>query len=251
VEAGTDEPRAALAQATPVPNSIATGPNAGAATLRAITAPLRVAYDVQGEAKGLPYRAAATLTWHVAADRYTLEMALRAFLVGERVQRSTGLLRAEGLVPLRFEDRARRERVLQFDWPADAPDGSARRDDGTVYGPIPRDAQDRLSVFAQLGAVVPLGDAKASAGQRWRIPVVGLGGLEHWTFEAVGWERITLPAGEADALRVRRLASERALDVDLWYSPALSGLPVRIVLQQPNGDRVDQRLREWPAVPPS
>ncbi|TSE31705.1 hypothetical protein Ttaiw_01416 [Tepidimonas taiwanensis] len=251
VEAGNDEPRATLAQAMPAPDSDASGPTAEAATRWAITGPLRVAYDVQGEAKGLSYRAAATLTWHVTAEGYTLEMALRAFLVGERVQRSTGLLRADGLVPLRFEDRARRERVLQFDWSADAPHGSARRDDGTVYDAIPRGAQDRLSVFAQLGTVVALGDAGAGAGRRWRIPVVGLGGLEHWSFEAVGRERITLPAGETDALHVRRLASERALDVDLWYSPALPGLPVRIVLQQPNGDRVDQRLREWPAVPPS
>lgn len=250
--ADTDGPAASLAQTPPeTAGAAAAAASVGTAVRWTAGAPLRVAYDVQGEAKGLPYRASATLTWHVAAGRYTLEMAVRAFLVGERVQRSTGLLRAEGLVPLRFEDRARRERVLQFDWPADAPGGSARRDDGTVYEPIPRDAQDRLSVFAQLGTIVPLGDAGAGAGQRWRIPVVGLGGLEHWTFEAVGWERITLPAGETDAWRVRRLASVRALDVELWYSPALPGLPVRIVLQQPNGDRVDQRLREWPAVPTS
>jgi hypothetical protein len=202
-------------------------------------------YDVLGEARGLNYRAQATLNWHWEGERYHAELTLRAFLVGTRTQTSTGTLSSQGLQPLRFEDRARRTRGLSFEWP---PTGGvpahALSDDGTRLDGLPSDTQDRLSVFLQLGPWVQ----DAQPGERWSIPVAGLHQVETWTFEAVGHEHLVLPAGEFDTLRVRRGPSgtaERSVGVELWFSPALPGLPVRIVLQQTNGDRVDQRLRAW------
>lgn len=205
-------------------------------------APGRLEYDVFGDTKGLSYRAEAVLDWRPEGDRYRAELALRAFLVGARVQLSTGALTPRGLQPARFEDRARRERWLAFDWPpADEP-GRARADDGAQLDGLPPGTQDRLGVFVQLGGWMEAADA----GQRWRVPVAGLGRLEHWTFEVAGRERVVVPAGAFDTVRLRRLPDgDRGMGVELWYSPAVPGLPVRIVLQQPNGDRVDQRLRAW------
>lgn len=202
----------------------------------------RMEYEVLGEAKGLSYRADAVLDWRPDDERYRLELALRAFLVGSRVQVSSGVLTPMGLQPSRFEDRARRERWLAFDWPAPPEPGRAHADGGTAIEGLPAGTQDRLGVFVQLGGWV---DAMAP-GQRWRIPVASLGRLELWTVEVVGREPITVPAGSFDAVRLRRVPEgEQGLSVEAWYTPAIAGLPVRIVLQQPHGERVDQRLRHW------
>lgn len=202
----------------------------------------RMEYEVLGEAKGLSYRADAVLDWRPDGERYRLELALRAFLVGSRVQVSSGALTPMGLQPARFEDRARRERWLAFDWPAPPEPGRARTDGGAAIEGLPPGTQDRLGVFVQLGGWV---DAMAP-GQRWRIPVASLGRLEQWTVEVVGREPITVPAGSFDAVRLRRVPEgEQGLSVEAWYTPAIAGLPVRIVLQQPHGERVDQRLRQW------
>lgn len=202
----------------------------------------RMEYEVLGEAKGLSYRADAVLDWRPDGEGYRLELALRAFWVGSRVQVSSGALTPAGLQPARFEDRARRERWLAFEWPAAPEPGRARTDGGASIEGLPPGTQDRLGVFVQLGGWV---DAMAP-GQRWRIPVTSLGRLEHWTVEVVAREPITVPAGSFDAMRLRRVPEgEQGLIVEAWYTPAIAGLPVRIVLQQPHGERVDQRLRHW------
>ena len=210
----------------------------------------RLDYDVLGETRSLNYRAQATLDWHWQDGRYRAELVLRAFLVGTRTQTSAGTLSPQGLQPQRFEDRARRTRGLNFEWPATGGvPAYALSDDGTRLDGLPAGTQDRLSVFIQLGPWVH----GAQPGERWSIPVAGLHQVETWTFEAVGHERLALPAGEFDTLRVRRGPShvaERGVGVELWFTSALPGLPVRIVLQQANGDRVDQQLRVWSGAAP-
>jgi hypothetical protein len=59
-----------------------------------------------------------------------------------------------------------------------------------------------------------------------------------------GLETLHLPAGDMPAWRLERLP-ERDYDqkAELWLSPDLGYLPVRIRLTQSNGDYVDLQLR--------
>ena len=67
---------------------------------------------------------------------------------------------------------------------------------------------------------------------------------EMWSFKVEGTEQVSLPLGDLQALRLRRLP-RREFDqlIDLWFAPSLSFLPVRIRLQQANGDVADQRAK--------
>jgi hypothetical protein len=210
----------------------------------------RLQYEVRGESHGLGYRAEAELRWQSAAPQYQATLTLSAWLVGSRRQHSSGTLDAWGLRPLHFSDKARRERWLQFDW-ATAPAGPARvlTDRGTRIDAVPAGAQDRLGVFVQLGGLL-LATPPARPGQRWTLPVVSGAGVENWTFEYRGSEALELPAGRMTAWHLQRVdAPGKATAVDVWYSPAPAGLPVRLVLQQDGGERVDQRLRAWTTDP--
>jgi len=194
-------------------------------------------YDVTGQSKGLNYRASATMTWAQDGARYDARLELRALFVGSRVQHSQGRLGPDGLVPERFVDKARKERVLQFDWP------QAQLLSQAAPAQLPQGTQDRLSLFLQLGRTLAMLPEAPTAGRLWTLPVATTGEVEPWTFAFAGAERLELPAGPHDTWKLerqRRQAGDQR--VELWFAPALHHLPVRIRLVQDNGDEVDQRL---------
>lgn len=201
----------------------------------------RLEYEVTGASKGLRYNAQATMDWRFDSNQYSIEMTLRAFLLGKRTQRSEGQVTSSGLQPSSFVDKARRERRLLFDWPQ----GVAKAEGPSV--PIPTGTQDRLSTFFQLASLLAShkNQMPLTLGMQWDIPVMGWSGVEMWTFRAQGTSEIELPFGRLDAVQVSRILRAGNKDdqsVDVWYAPSLNFMPVRIRITQENGDIVDQRL---------
>lgn len=206
-----------------------------------LPAPGEWAYDISGQAKGLPYRASATLTWEHDAQRYCAQLSMRALLVGQRSQTSLGAVDIAGLRPESFVDRGRKERRYELDWAAKRyrvpPDDAAHA--------LPVGSQDRLSLFLQLAAVLGQQRTPPATGQTWQLPVLSAGGTHTWTFVWKGTETLDLPAGRHTAWRLDRVPREPGdTQVSLWFAPPLQFLPVRIRLTEPNGDTVDQRLSQ-------
>ena len=211
---------------------------APAAVTATVPASLRLRYEVLGTARGLNYHADASLDWRQDGQRYEGRLEIGAFLIGSRVQTSWGRLAPEGLRPERFSDAVRRERRLSFDHET----MEVRLDDGAPV-PMPPGTQDRLSVFLQLAALLAA-SGPSPVGQRWQIPVAGLPRVETMTFVVDGSETLVLPAGEFQAVKLRREARrEGDQQLELWLAPQLQYLPVRILLRELNGDSADQRLR--------
>lgn len=197
-------------------------------------------YDVEGQARGVGYHARATLLWQSDGRHYDIALTLRALWL-QRSQHSHGELSPDGLRPRQFIDRARRERTLSFAW---GPDGSGqtRREDGSSPATVPAGTQDRLSLFVQLGALL-LRDG-AAPGQRWTLPVAGWNNPARWTFEVGGTETLVLGGTPTSAVRVQRLGPGHETQITLWYQPGWAPLPVRVLLQETDGQHVDQILRE-------
>ena len=67
---------------------------------------------------------------------------------------------------------------------------------------------------------------------------------EAWTFPIDAPEKLSLPGGEQQVLKLTRLP-RRDFDqkVELWLAPALGYLPARILITQSNGDFIDQQWR--------
>lgn len=167
----------------------------------------------------------ALLDWRPEADgRYSLRLTRR---IGERALpawESLGHTGSAGLSPERFalqrggQDRQAvnfdtEERRLSFS-------ASPNRLD------LPDGAQDRLSWWLQLAALVQAANAPGAApGGRWRVWVAGLRGeLREWVFEAVNAE-----PEDAGTLHLRRLPlGDRDPGVELWLDPARGYWPVRL-----------------------
>ncbi len=155
---------------------------------------------------------------------------------GEIVRSSHGALTRSGVRPQEFTDERSRRAPARatFDWAARTL--TTQRKGETSAQALPEDAQDRLSFLLAL-ALAPPGASPAS------FSVTDGGGFSGYVYQAQGRERVKVPAGEFDALKVVR-RMERTDDkrgVEIWLAPALGHLPVRILITDKDGVRLDQQ----------
>lgn len=104
--------------------------------------------------------------------------------------------------------------------------------------PLVPGAQDRVSWLVQLQAILTADPAKAKAGGRVVMPVVGVRGrAETWIFEASGAETVKTPAGNLRTQKLTRvLRQPDDTRAEVWVEPARQFLPVRIRLTLPPFD---------------
>ena len=199
----------------------------------------RLAFDVTGQAKQFQYSASAELVWRHDGGRYEARQQVKAFLLGSRSQSSVGQITARGLQPERFGDKSRSEQAAHFDFDKREVIFSAN----TPRAAIGDGAQDRLSVFIQLGAMLAAAPDRYPVGTRITLTTVSARHADRWTFTVEGPETLELPAGSTPALKLQRLPREgRDQKAELWLGTELGYLPVRIRLTQSNGDFADLSL---------
>ena len=199
----------------------------------------RLSFDVRGEVKKFHYNASAELVWRQDGARYEARQQVRAFLLGARSQSSVGRITAQGLQPERFGDKARSEQAAHFNFDTHEVIFSAN----TPRATIGEGAQDRLSVFIQLGAMLAAAPDRYPTGTRITLTTVGARYADRWTFTVEGPETLELPAGPTPALKLQRLPRhDRDQKAELWLGSQLGYLPVRIRLTQGNGDFAELSL---------
>ena len=224
------------ASAAAVPS---TGPSLTPITAIALPPSSKLEYTMTGQAKGLTYYAKAELVWNNAGSSYDASMTVSALFLGSRSMTSRGQLGAEGLAPTRFSDKSRTEVAAHFE-----PDkGQISFSANTPSVPWIKGAQDRMSVFLQLGGLLAGNPAGFPPGTAISMFTVGPRDADTWTFVVEAEEKLNLPYGEVHTLKLAR-QPRREFDqkIELWYAPALGYLPVRTRITQNNGDYIDQRL---------
>lgn len=204
----------------------------------AIPGSVRLKYDVTGLARGQTWTLGGQLLWRHDGSQYEARLEYSAPLLPSRSQRSTGRITAEGLAPQRFSDKSRSEQATHF-----------QRDSGTLVfsnnapqQPLLPGAQDRLSVFLQLAAMLAAEPAKFPAGTAITVQTVGTRDSQPWLFTVEGDEALDLPGGRVETRKlVRNPRGEYDIRIELWLGTGMDYVPVRIRLTQPNGDFVDQQ----------
>ncbi len=239
-----DRPEASVQVAAAQPMPLANAPASAAERKPAdrfeIAAPTQLLYEVSGKVKGFPYFARGSLVWQHDGRQYQARYEIGMPLLGSRVQTSQGALTALGLAPTRFGDKHKTELAAHFERDKGVISFSAN----TPSSPLLPGAQDRLSLFMQLAAQLAAEPQRYPPGTQIDLQTVSAREAEMWSFKVEGTEQVSLPLGDLPALRLRRLP-RREFDqlIDLWFAPSLSFLPVRIRLQQANGDVADQRAK--------
>ena len=237
-------PAAAAPQADVLPAGPA-APPAGPKTtpVNAISLPgsVRLLYRVAGLFKNMNYQAESELAWKSNGDSYEAMMKVSAFLVGSRSMTSVGKITGSGLAPDRFADKFRAELAAHFD----ASKGKITFSANTPDAPWIEGAQDRVSVFFQLGGMLAANPAGFPAGSNITFLTIGPREADTWTFVIEAQETLDLMGVPTPVLKLtRKPRKEFDQKVEIWYAPSLGYLPVRNRITQQNGDFVDQQLTQ-------
>lgn len=202
---------------------------------------LLLRFKVEGMVKGMQYHAHAELQWHIDGQHYQARQSVSAFLLGSLEQSSTGQITEQGLQPQRFVDRRlARQRSVHWDWAQHMATFEPER----PPAPIGPGAQDRLSVFLQLAAMLQSMPQLRSEGARIDIPTLGSRSLQMWSFVVQAPEVLQVPAGEMPTLRLLRLPQPGNTETaQLWLHPERGYVPVRIRMEESNGDVIDLTLK--------
>lgn len=238
---------AASAPQAEVPLAGASNPEPDTATVAAgavrpftIPGSTRLAFDAVGKRGRFDYKAMGDLVWLQDGDRYEMRMEMGDWIIGKRVLSSTGKLTANGLEPTRFSDKFRSERAAHFD----RQQGRIIFSANTPQAELMPGAQDQLSIFAQLAALVAGDPLAFPIGTTLSIQTAGPRDAEPWVFAVEREEMLYLPGGHVPSLKlVRKPNKDYGQKVELWLAPELGFLPARIRITFENGDYLDQQWK--------
>ena len=203
-------------------------------------APVLLNYELSGTSKGVRYTASASISWKQQDNSYQLRHEIQAFLFGKRSQTSAGQMGATGLLPTRFGDQFRQEQAAHFD----RAKGLLIYSANTPSQAIEEGAQDRVSLFVQLAGAMAGTPSLRAEGQQFGFQVVSAKQAEVWTFAVLGPEKIKLPLGEIDSLKIHRIPrNEYDQKLEMWLSPSHGYVPARLRITQANGDVIEETLK--------
>jgi LysM repeat protein len=216
---------------------------------------IQINYKLTGQERGLTYHASGSLKWQTQATpnapsptpapkAYEAELRVRAFLVGSRVWRSTGILTENGLSPVRYSDSGRGERAAHFDTTQNKISFSVNTP-GVALQP---GAQDQVSLFIQMAATVAAKNFKLGSELNVQTATAR---------DAVNWV-LTFKSEELIEVDGKQLATQRWVclprgkfdsQIEMWLSQSHGGLPVRIKITQVTGNFIDMEMRDSETLP--
>jgi len=161
--------------------------------------------------------------------------------LGSRIQTSVGQLGPQGLQPKRFGEKNKQEMAAHFE----REKGQVVFSANSTPQVLQPGAQDRLSLFVQLGALLAGTPELRQAGQQISFQVVAAKSSDQWTFQVDKEEVLSLPLGQLNTWKISRMPlKNHDQTAEIWLSPAHGFLPVKVRIAQSNGDVLEQQLRK-------
>ena len=209
---------------------------------------VQLKYAVTAVSKGSNYNGSGQLDWKHDGQTYQASLTAKVLIFKVMSQTSEGQLNDKGLAPDRFTDSRRSERVAHFERSS----GKVRYSNNAPDAALLPGMQDRLSIFFQLSSLFGARPDAYSEGQNLRLPVSSVEASETWLFQVGPQADERLPAGEMPTRKLTR-SPRKEFDrkVEVWLAPAIAHLPVRLRITEQNGDFVDMKLDELPALLPA
>jgi hypothetical protein len=195
-------------------------------------------YDVFGQSDGRNNVVSAAITWRHDGENYQASLAVTKFMVGLRQWTSKGALTAAGLAPVRFGEKGWRRAEVASHFVRD--EGRVVFSANSAPAPLLPGAQDHLSVFLQLASLWGGEPQRLGAGDTITFQAIGPRQAETWTFVVSPEERITVPGGSMQAIKLtREPTGDYSTKAEVWLAPQLAYLPAHIRLSEANGNVLD------------
>jgi hypothetical protein len=178
--------------------------------------------------------------WHHDQERYTMQAVMQtagvaSFIRNFRyVQNSSGRWQQGHLIPEHFsvERNGRLREHADFDWHKTHQALMVNGDDKREV-PLTQGDQDLLSLWHRV--------ALLHQHPALELQVITGKTAAHARIERLGDELLTLPIGKVATQHLLAKDAQGALQIDFWLAPHYAYLPVRIKIQDKNGDTLDQQ----------
>jgi hypothetical protein len=213
----------------------------------------RVSYVLTGNYRG-EVSGHAQVEWIRVDDRYQVNLDL---VVGPefapiitRRMTSEGTIAPSGLVPERYDEdtqmvmRERRRMTVVFESDAVVLANGQRRE--RLPG-----VQDTASQFVQLTYLFSTQPDLLRVGNVIGFPLALPRTMDNWAYKVVDDERLVTPFGTVAAFHLKPLPRplrRNDLTAELWISPDLRFLPVRIRIEQDPATYVDLMIARKPEI---
>lgn len=190
-------------------------------------------------------RIPSPLNWRQDGRLYDARWALYSPHIGEHTRTSTGLLAPQGLIPITASLRTPELQTTHFDYATERVRFDRDGDNGDADMPLPAGALDRVGALIQLGALLSADPERTVAGQVIKLPAARNATVGLWRFTVEGEEN--LPALQTEQVPTVHLIHlpQDAQDarIDVWLGRTLDFLPVRLRINEPNGDTVEYNVQ--------
>ncbi len=249
-----EPPASPTARAEPTPAAVVAAAGAASAPL-AFDWPnsTRISYVLTGNYRG-EVQGSAQVEWIRVGSRYQVHLDLivgpsMAPLITRRMS-SDGDITADGLSPRRYDEdtkvvfRDRRRLTMLFE-----PDG-VLMPSGQRRERWPG-VQDTASQFVQLTYLFTTQPDLLRVGQQFEVPLALPRNIDRWIYDVVKEEILYTPFGEVPSFHVKPRRTTRPgsdLSAEIWFSPQLRYLPVRIRIQQDAETYLDLILDRRPQI---
>jgi hypothetical protein len=183
------------------------------------------------------------LDYSAADGRYTLRSVLDAGGLYSARQESSGNVDSAGWRPQRYEETTTRRGTssASIDWTAQRVTFSGDE----APADAPAGLQDRLSILLHLGRE----QARRPKTSGYDLPIVGPRHVSRYRIEVQGRERIDVPYGRFETVRLVRLRDDGDDRLEVWLAPALCWLPVQLRFVEAR-QTIEQRLSAARFTPP-
>ena len=151
-----------------------------------------------------------------------------------------GEITSTGLRPLEFRDQRgdRPAAVAKFDWVGKTL--TQERDGKSETTKLVPPLQDRLSFLYNFAFQA---SPQLQPGKEIKVTLTDGKGLTRFQYNVAGTERLSTPAGELETVRlVKQRENKDDKGTEIWFASGRDYLPVRILVIETDGVRIDQVL---------
>ena len=257
LEPGSADPTAVAASepATALATAGAPAPSASAAASDAFVWPsaTRVSYILNGSYRG-PVDGRAEVEWIRVGERYQVNVSLFAgpeyAPIFSRRMTSEGSIAEGGLVPDRYDEDTkvafrdpRRVTIAFSPESVFLSNGQTRERMAGV--------QDTASQFIQFTWLFGSKPELLRVGNTFVFPLALPRSLKSWTYDVSNEDTLYTPFGALPVFHLKPRIAVRAsneLTVEMWFSPELRYLPVRIRIEQDAANFIDLVIAKKPEI---
>ena len=166
------------------------------------------------------------------------EGVLKMFVDDQITVESTGRVGVAGLQPFAYNEHrekdSRRDLRSEFDWKNGVMRTSLHGESTEVA--LPAETQDRISMMYQFMNMKQFGETLV-------VPMADRRKVEFFTYKLVDEGTIATPAGEFATRHYQRVVNNpKDTKADVWLAKDRYNFPVRIVLDDPKGFRLEQTI---------